>query len=140
MTFVCANVNEGLPFADGSFDLIVSKACLDAILQQQNNARRMMAECHRLLKDATTTTLTATMICITHGNPESRLVHFENARDEWWDNVGIYALANNREGPKYVSDEDWACFFYTSSMFSPVHMTNSVVVVVVVVSTLATTK
>jgi ubiquinone/menaquinone biosynthesis C-methylase UbiE len=120
MTFVCANVNEGLPFADGSFDLIVCKASLDAILQQQNNARHMMAECHRLLKDNATTTvsttststllLTPTMICITHGNPESRLVHFENPRDEWWDNVGIFALANNNnnkhghahQGSKYV--------------------------------------
>ena len=116
MTFVCANVNEGLPFADGSFDLIVCKASLDAILQQQNNARHMMAECHRLLKDNATTTvttvsttsttstllLTPTMICITHGNPESRLVHFENPRDEWWDNVGIFALANNNNNNKHV--------------------------------------
>lgn len=103
MTFVCADVTVGLPFDDYSFDIIVCKGCMDAILQKPgHNVRRMMAECHRLLRGGT-------MIVVTHGNPESRIVHFENEHDEWWEKVGIHTIPKNgkhddahHNGQRYV--------------------------------------
>ena len=94
MTFVCADVTKGLPFDDNSFDLIVCKGCMDAILQNAGrDVRRMMTECHRVLSNGT-------MIVITHGNPDSRIVHFENEHDEWWEKVGIHTL------PDHMKDEE----------------------------------
>lgn len=102
MTFVCADVTKGLPFDDHCFDIIICKGCMDAILQNPgHDIRRMMAECHRVL-------LEGTLIIISHGNPESRMVYFENEHDEWWDKVAIHTIPKCRDGrndigPMYVS-------------------------------------
>ena len=102
MKFVCADVTKGLPFDDNCFDIIICKGCMDAILQNPgHDIRRMMAECHRLL-------LEGTLIIITHGNPESRMVYFENEHDEWWDKIAIHTIPKSRDrrndmGPMYVS-------------------------------------
>jgi hypothetical protein len=66
-------------FASGSFDAIITNAAADARLLNQ--------ECHRLLKGTH-----GVMVVITHGNPESRLIFFENPDDEWWSDVGIHTI------------------------------------------------
>jgi RAT1-interacting protein len=104
LEFLCADVMEGLPFEDASFDLIVCKGTLDAILQTSgagSNCRFTMQECHRVLRGSH-----AALVVVTHGNPESRLVHFENAGNEWWEAVGIHTLAKpphmtEQDGPRY---------------------------------------
>jgi SAM-dependent methyltransferase len=89
LEFRCANVLEGLPFDDGTFDLILCKGVFDAVISSSaSNARLLNQECHRLLQSNH-----GSMVIITHGNPESRIVFFENPNDEWWSEVGIHTLA-----------------------------------------------
>lgn len=89
MEFLCANVLEGLPFDDGSFDLILCKGSFDAMVSSSaSNARLLNQECFRLLHPGH-----GSMVIITHGNPESRIVFFENPQDEWWSEVGIHTIA-----------------------------------------------
>ena len=86
MTYDCHDVTKTLPYADGSFDLIICKATLDAILCSAgsgHSARAFMEESCRILhKDH------GVLVTVTYGTKESRLVYFEkNTRDptdEWW--------------------------------------------------------
>jgi len=85
MTYDCHDVTKDLPYADGSFDLIICKATLDAILCSAgslHSARAFMEESCRILnKDH------GVLVAVTYGTKESRLVHFENVHnpsDEWW--------------------------------------------------------
>jgi hypothetical protein len=94
--FHCGNILEGMPqFPSNTFDLIICKGTLDAILAQDFPAASsslLQKHCHRLLKD-----VHGSMLIITHGNPESRLVYMENSNDEWWSHIGIYALPVMKE-------------------------------------------
>ena len=85
MTYECHDVTKTLPYDDGSFDLIICKATLDAILCSAGSsysARAFMKESCRILnKDR------GVLVTVTHGTKESRLVYFENTSDptdEWW--------------------------------------------------------
>ena len=82
MRFDCHDVTKALPYADGSFDLIICKGTLDAILCSAGpraNARAMMEESCRLLdKDH------GVMVTVSYGSKDDRLVYFENPSDEWW--------------------------------------------------------
>ena len=86
MTYGCHDITKALPYADGSFDLIICKATLDAILCSAgsgHSARAFMEESCRILnKDH------GVLVTVTYGTKESRLVYFEkktrNPTDEWW--------------------------------------------------------
>ena len=98
MEFCCANVLEGLPFVDGSFDLIVCKGSFDAMISSSpSNARLLNQECHRLLQPKH-----GSMVIITHGNPESRIVFLENPKEEWWSEIGIHTIAKPTNDRRHV--------------------------------------
>lgn len=82
MRFDCHDVTKTLPYADGSFDLIISKGTLDAVLcsaGSRSSVRAMMEESCRLLdKDH------GVMATVSYGSKDDRLVYFENPADEWW--------------------------------------------------------
>jgi ubiquinone/menaquinone biosynthesis C-methylase UbiE len=90
MTFCCADVTRQIPYPDESFDLVVVKGALDAILCSSGsiaNARRMMKETCRVLRSEH-----GAMMVVTNGNPDNRLVYFENEGDEWWDGVSVHTI------------------------------------------------
>lgn len=86
MTYECHDVTKALPYDDGSFDLIICKGTLDAILcsaSSAHSARAFMNESCRVLNNDH-----GVLVTVTYGTKESRLVHFENTYDrpddEWW--------------------------------------------------------
>lgn len=90
MEFVCADVTRQLPFADSSFDLIICKGTLDAVLSSAGSVadvKRMMHECCRLLRDPH-----GAMVVVTHASPDNRLVFFENTGDEWWVGINVHTV------------------------------------------------
>jgi len=110
MEFVCADIVEGLSFQDGAFDLIVCKGCFDALVTGAGstaNARKLNAECHRLLNVDY-----GALVVVTHGNPESRIVFFENKGDEWWAGVGIHNISKPRTERRHLLDRDSSKFHY----------------------------
>jgi SAM-dependent methyltransferase len=104
MEFVCADVVEGLSFQDGAFDLIICKGCFDTLVTGSGsgaNARKLNTECHRLLNIDY-----GALVVVTHGNPESRIVFFENKEDEWWSGVGIHNIAKPKTERRHLLDRD----------------------------------
>jgi ubiquinone/menaquinone biosynthesis C-methylase UbiE len=99
MEFVCADVTRELPFADASFDLIICKGTLDAILSSAGsvaNVKRMMHECCRLLRDPH-----GALVVVTHSSPDNRLVFFENRGDEWWAGINVHTVPlENRDAER----------------------------------------
>jgi RAT1-interacting protein len=90
MEFVCADVTRQLPFADSSFDLIICKGTLEAVLSSAGSVadvKRMMHECCRLLRDPH-----GAMVVVTHASPDNRLVFFENTGDEWWAGINVHTV------------------------------------------------
>jgi SAM-dependent methyltransferase len=99
MEFCCADVTKELPFEDGSFDLIICKGTLDAILSSSGSvvdAKHMMHECCRLLRDPH-----GAMVVVTHASPDNRIVFFENRGDEWWAGINVHTVrSENREAAR----------------------------------------
>lgn len=94
MEFLCADITEELPFEDGSFDLIMCKGTLDSVLcgcGSVANVKRMMQECCRLLDDH------GAMVVVSYGNPDSRIVFFENEGNEWWEKVGVHKVPQTQD-------------------------------------------
>ena len=90
--FICHDIREGLPFEDGSFDLIVSKASFDAILCSASpigDARRTIQEVVRCLAPGH-----GIFVLVTSGNPDSRLLYLEHANQlyHYWDSVRHHAV------------------------------------------------
>lgn len=104
MEFVCADVTEGLSFQDGAFDLVICKGCFDALVTgagSNTNARKLNNECCRLLN-----TDYGALLVVTHGNPESRMIFFENKEDEWWSGVGIHTITKPKTERRHLLDRD----------------------------------
>ena len=102
MKFECCDLTKTLPFNDKSFDLILCKGTLDAILCSKNaldKVQSMMTECHRVLDDQH-----GVMVVISYGDPENRLKCFDTSL---WREVKTYTV------PKPlvpgVSDKVGAC-------------------------------
>lgn len=78
-------------YADASFDALLDKGTLDAILcspAAAGNAAAMMAECRRVLRPR------GTLITITYGDPGSRVHLFH---DCGWKQVSFYVISRPRE-------------------------------------------
>lgn len=76
ITFIEADVTQTLPFPDESFDLIICKGTMDAILCSPGsgiNLRAFMQECSRVLNRQH-----GVMMTVSYGSPENRLLHMED--------------------------------------------------------------
>ena len=72
---------KDMKFPDGSFDVIIDKACLDAICCGDNsvpNTTMMLKSVHRVLKHD------GHYICVTYGFPEMRTHYFEQSENFDW--------------------------------------------------------
>ncbi|KAL3911978.1 MAG: hypothetical protein SGILL_007071 [Bacillariaceae sp.] len=88
-TFVCADITEGLPFDDESFDLVIVKGTLDAVLCGKTgsfNAKKVVSECARVLS-----TGYGCLFLVTYGNSDSRVEYLEHQNDIsfYWHEVSI---------------------------------------------------
>ena len=69
-----------LDYGDGSFDSIIDKACFDAILcgkDAKKDSETFLNEIHRVLN------ANGVYVCVTFGNPDSRLAYFTK-KDYLW--------------------------------------------------------
>lgn len=90
MEFDCVDITLGLPYKNETFDLIICKGTLDAILCSpgaESKVSAMMSECSRVLKNS------CSMLVVSYGCPESRLQYFENEENQWWTGgIGVYRV------------------------------------------------
>ena len=83
----CLDMREPLPMRDMSFELIVMKGSLDAILTG-GSVRHAVRECVRLLS------VGGVLCVVTNGNPDSRWVHLEceGSLDPYWDGTVVQPI------------------------------------------------
>jgi len=77
LKFGVADITNKIPFDDSTFDLIICKATMDAVLTSSSpvaNVRKMMEECYRVLD---TSNHGGMMVVISSATPENRMVYFE---------------------------------------------------------------
>ena len=97
MDFVCADMTQPLNFPDGSFDLIVCKGALDAVVcRSKGEARQVVRDCHRLLAPGH-----GIFFWVTHGNSDNRLEYLEhqNSLAHYWRGVSVQTV------PKLAANE-----------------------------------
>jgi SAM-dependent methyltransferase len=93
LEFVCADVTKPLPgYAPGSFDLILCKGTLDAILcslGSHSYAKCFIRNCVQLLSPKN-----GVLALITTGNPDSRFeyLEYQNTLSYFWRHVSVYPL------------------------------------------------
>ena len=97
MKFVCADITEGFPFDDKSFDLIVCKGTLDAILCGEGSvasAKMVIAECSRVLANGH-----GVLFLVSNGNPDSRVEFLEHENDLsfYWKEVSIHNVGRKHQ-------------------------------------------
>ena len=71
---------RSLQSQDGVFDVVIDKACFDAILCGDNskpNSEAMLNEVHRVLSP------NGVYICVTYGVPKSREDYFKQKQFDW---------------------------------------------------------
>jgi SAM-dependent methyltransferase len=106
LEFVCADVTKPIPgYAAGSFDLILCKGTLDAILCSQGShakAKCFISNCVSLLSPQS-----GVLALITTGNPDSRFeyLEYQNALSYFWRQVSVYpvrseSMTNNTKACK----------------------------------------
>jgi SAM-dependent methyltransferase len=98
MKFICADIVEGLPFQDNSFDLIICKGTLDAILcstESTISAKRVISECSRVLASGH-----GCLFLVSHANPDSRVEFLEHNNDLsfYWKEVSIHTVRHHTGG------------------------------------------
>jgi SAM-dependent methyltransferase len=91
LDFVCADITLPLDFLpSASFDLILCKGALDAVLcQSRTGALSMIRECARLLAPGH-----GILALVTSGNPDCRLEYLEheNSLSFYWRGVSVHTL------------------------------------------------
>jgi SAM-dependent methyltransferase len=91
LDFVCADITLPLDFLpSASFDLILCKGALDAVLcQSRTGALSMIRECARLLAPGH-----GILVLVTSGNPDCRLEYLEheNSLSFYWRGVSVHTL------------------------------------------------
>ena len=89
---------RSMNFTSGSFDVVIDKGTLDAILCGADSARNstlMLNECRRVLNRTVDSPLSSSvMLIITYGNPSTRLTYLEKSRLQW--NVTVEQKGENR--------------------------------------------
>jgi SAM-dependent methyltransferase len=103
-SFVCADITEGFPFEAESFDLVIMKGTLDAILCSNGgsfSAKDVVTECARVLS-----TGYGCLFLVSHSNPDGRVefLEYENNISHYWQSVSIHNLPRHgvHIGSKYV--------------------------------------
>lgn len=94
MTFEVMDVRD-MKFEDNSFDLIIDKSTIDALLCGENsyiNVAKMLKETQRVLKDD------GYYMIISYGKPENRVNHLERAHLDF--EVSIYTIKKDFEDEK----------------------------------------
>ena len=112
MKFECVDVTKSLPYPDASFDLIVNKGSMDSILCSNgsiSNTKIMMKECSRVLKSH------GSMIVVSHGKAEDRLVYFENDEQWWSGGVKVYKVPKPNVGALVAATGSKHHFIYVAS-------------------------
>lgn len=96
LDYVCADITQALEFlTDASFDLIVCKGSLDAVLcRSRPDAVSLVAECVRLLVPGH-----GALFVVTSGNPDSRLEYLEHGNElfHYWRGVSIHPLKEDKQ-------------------------------------------
>jgi EEF1A lysine methyltransferase 4 len=93
LDYACADITKPLNvLATGSFDLIVSKGSLDAVLcspGSRASALAMVSECTRLLAPGH-----GVFFLVSAGNPDSRLefLEYQNELSHYWRGVSVHPL------------------------------------------------
>lgn len=94
MEFVCADVTNGLPFKDESFDLIVCKGTFDSILciGSVSCAKNLIADCSRVLAEGH-----GCLFLVSYGSPDNRAVFLEHQNDVsyYWEGIDIRKVPRN---------------------------------------------
>eukprot|EP00591_Stephanopyxis_turris_P005770 CAMPEP_0195511366 /NCGR_PEP_ID=MMETSP0794_2-20130614/3709_1 /TAXON_ID=515487 /ORGANISM="Stephanopyxis turris, Strain CCMP 815" /LENGTH=246 /DNA_ID=CAMNT_0040638947 /DNA_START=103 /DNA_END=843 /DNA_ORIENTATION=+ len=100
-TYEVMDATKQLSFADDSFDLIICKGTMDAILcgaGSNHNTRAMNLECCRVLGDM------GALVVVSYGSPDNRLVYFEDEEFGW--NVDVHTVPKPKVGVSAVEDRD----------------------------------
>lgn len=112
MKFECVDATQSIPYPDASFDLIVNKGTMDSILCSNGaitNTRKMMMECSRVLKPH------GSMIVVSHGKPDDRMLYFEND-EKWWNGgVKVYKVPKPNVGALVAATGSKDHFIYVAS-------------------------
>lgn len=97
LDYVCADISLPLEFlGTASFDLIVCKGSLDAVLcHSRAGAMNMVSECTRLLAPGH-----GILFLVTSGNPDSRLefLEYQNELSHYWRGVSVHPLKDEGHG------------------------------------------
>ncbi|KAG1655286.1 hypothetical protein FOA52_007982 [Chlamydomonas sp. UWO 241] len=100
LRYQVADVRDMSEFPGRSFDAVIDKGTLDAIMcggSSASNAHAMIEECARVLAPG------GVMVVITFGDPISRLAHFLYADFKMWDDIQVYTLS--KTSPTRESDD-----------------------------------
>jgi SAM-dependent methyltransferase len=74
LQFHCVDITKGLPFDDESFDLVICKGTMDAILTSgTGDIRNVIAETARVLRRGI-----GMLVIVSHGNEDQRLMYLEH--------------------------------------------------------------
>lgn len=93
LDFQCADITKTLDYPMGSFDLIVCKGTIDAVLcGGRAGALSMIKECARLLAPGH-----GIFFVVTNGNPDNRLEYLEHnntltGEEAYWRGVSVHTV------------------------------------------------
>lgn len=105
MEFICADITAPLPFSDHTFDLIVCKGALDAVLCGAGfraAAQRLVREVHRLLAPGH-----GVFFLVTSGSPDNRVEFLEHRTrlDHYWESVFFHIVATHAAPHRVDGDQ-----------------------------------
>eukprot|EP00529_Nitzschia_sp_RCC80_P030032 CAMPEP_0113472784 /NCGR_PEP_ID=MMETSP0014_2-20120614/17699_1 /TAXON_ID=2857 /ORGANISM="Nitzschia sp." /LENGTH=306 /DNA_ID=CAMNT_0000365515 /DNA_START=799 /DNA_END=1719 /DNA_ORIENTATION=+ /assembly_acc=CAM_ASM_000159 len=102
MKWVCADITEGLPFENESFDLIVCKGTFDAMLcsgGSPTNVYTLVEECVRVLSPGS-----GCFFLVTTGTPENRRLYLEHDGylDYYWEKEPAIVMVSRNGKQAYT--------------------------------------
>lgn len=104
---------RSMAFKDGTFDCVIDKALLDAVVCSDGaagNCQQMLSEIHRVLSP------TGVYICITHGEEKQRKKYLKNVKKYNWDRIKHMVqkpgIGNNVKELKVPKEDDKKNFHF----------------------------